>query len=386
VGLKVPTGYGNQTGLFTPLLKAHYDIRISSFYGLEGTSLEWEGIKVLPTLGGTYGNESLPQHAERFFGKPRDGLVVTLMDVWVLDAKMCADFDMACWVPVDHKPVPPRVSAFFRESQAIPLAMSRFGMEQLAEFDPIYVPHGVDTSVYKPYSKALAREKLGMDPDAFMVGMVAANKGNPSRKSFATVLRAFAEFRRKAENAKLYLHTDIEGMWSSGVALPPLIEALGIPSEAIGHPESYVVHFHPMSGKAMAHVYSAMDVLVNPSMGEGFGIPVLEAQACGVPAIVTDFSAMPEVCGAGWTVSGQPWWTSQNSWQMLPDVGDVAEALDECYRMPPAARKQLSEQARSHALQYDVEVVLRDYMLPGLEAAQERLGDRRPMVVKAKAA
>ncbi len=264
--------------------------------------------------------------------------------------------------------------------------MSRFGMEQLAEFDPIYIPHGVDTNVYKPYSKALARQKLGMDPDAFMVGMVAANKGVPSRKSFSTVLQAFAEFRRKAKNAKLYLHTDIEGGWSQGVALPPLIDALGIPSEAIGHPESYIVHFHPMSDKAMAHVYSAMDVLLNPSMGEGFGIPILEAQACGTPVIVTDFSAMPEVGGVGWMVSGQPWWTPQNSWQMLPDVADVVEALNECHRMPPAARQSLSEQARSHALQYDVENVMREYMLPGLAAARERLGDRRPMVVKARAA
>jgi glycosyltransferase involved in cell wall biosynthesis len=49
----------------------------------------------------------------------------------------------------------------------------------------------------------------------------------------------------------------------------------------------------------MAKIYSAMDVLLNPAMGEGFGITVLEAQACGTPAIVTDFSAMTEVCGGG---------------------------------------------------------------------------------------
>jgi glycosyltransferase involved in cell wall biosynthesis len=74
-----------------------------------------------------------------------------------------------------------------------------------------------------------------------------------------------------------------------------------------------------------------MDVLLNPAMGEGFGITVLEAQACGVPAIVTDFTAMREVCGAGWHVKHQPYWTGLGSWQAIPDVDDIVSALEECY-------------------------------------------------------
>jgi hypothetical protein len=60
-----PTGYGNQTALFTPLLAEHYDLTISSFYGLEGSPLDWNGIRVLPGLGGTFGDQTLLEHAVR---------------------------------------------------------------------------------------------------------------------------------------------------------------------------------------------------------------------------------------------------------------------------------------------------------------------------------
>jgi glycosyltransferase involved in cell wall biosynthesis len=41
---------------------------------------------------------------------------------------------------------------------------------------------------------------------------------------------------------------------------------------------------------------------------------VLEAAARGVPAIVTDFGAMSEVCGAGWKVGYRRHWTDQSAW------------------------------------------------------------------------
>jgi glycosyltransferase involved in cell wall biosynthesis len=97
----------------------------------------------------------------------------------------------------------------------------------------------------------------------------------------------------------------------------------------------------------MAKIYSAMDVLLNPAMGEGFGITVLEAQACGTPAIVTEFSAMKEVCAAGWHVKWDPYWTGQNSWMATPDVDDIVSALEECYGLPDRQRQQLSEAAGS---------------------------------------
>lgn len=372
------TGYGQQTGLFTPLLADHYELAISSFYGLNGARLRYGDTTIFPGFEGDYGDVTIPMHAERFFGDLRGGLVVTLMDVWVLDPLRMRHLNMACWAPVDHEPAPPMVKRFFAESGAIPIAMSRFGAEQLKEFDPLYVPHAVDTSVYKPIPQKKAREKTKIPDDPFIVGMVAANKGNPSRKAFAESLQAFKQLHNRHPDSKLYLHCELSGR-VDGVNLPALIDNVGLDREAVIFADQYRVELHPFSPEIMAAVYSSMDVLLAASCGEGFCIPLIEAQSCGIPVIVTDFSAQSELCFAGWKVEHRPYYTPQSSWQVHPDVEDIVDALNRAY----VRRGRLAEQAREGALEYDIGHVLKEHMLPALAAASERLKRRDPVVLKA---
>ena len=44
-------------------------------------------------------------------------------------------------------------------------------------------------------------------------------------------------------------------------------------------------------------LYSACEVFVYPSLYEGFGLPPLEAMACGAPVVTSDTSSLPEVVG-----------------------------------------------------------------------------------------
>jgi hypothetical protein len=190
---------------------------ISSFYGLEGAPIIWEGIPVLPGLGGQFGDDWLLKHAERFFGgDAKDGIVVTLMDVWVLDPSFMRKMNCAAWVPVDHEPVPQKVVNYFTNSGAVPIAMSRFGERMLGRLDPLYVPHAVDCKVYQPHDRKAMRELVGIPEDTFVVGMVAANKGRPSRKGFVQAFQAFAKFLETHENSILYLHTMMSPQLAGG--------------------------------------------------------------------------------------------------------------------------------------------------------------------------
>jgi glycosyltransferase involved in cell wall biosynthesis len=379
-----PTGYGNQTGLFAPLLNDHYDLAVSAFYGLDGARLVWNGIPVFPGLSGTYGNEYLLDHADNHFGgELRGGTVVTLMDVWVLHPGIVKQMDVACWVPVDHEPAPPRVTEFFRQSNAVPIAMSRFGQDELANagLEPLYCPHGVDTETYRPHDKQECRDLFGFPQDEFLVGMVAANKGaSPSRKGFQQAFQAFRIFNEKYTDSALYLHTVMDGKFSQGEPLPEMMRGLGVPADRVRSAVQYNAMYDPLPARVMAKLYSCFDVLLSPSMGEGFGIPIMEAAACGVPAVATNFSAIPEVAGpAAWLVGCESWWTGQGSFQAVADVSAVAEALERAFWMSQAEAKKRSEMCREHAEGYDHRKVFTDHMLPSLKAAQERFGDRAPL-------
>jgi glycosyltransferase involved in cell wall biosynthesis len=374
------TGYGQQSALFIDRLKEHYDLAVSAFYGIEGYVSSHNGVPVLPGMNGTYGNETIEEHVKTFFGE-RDGLILTLMDVWVLDPAVWSQYDVCSWVPVDHTPVPGPVSGFFHGAGAIPLAMSKFGQTELqnAGLDPLYVPHAVDTKVLTPQPKDESREALGLPEDAFIVGMVAANKGNPSRKCFVEAFQAFKLLRDRHPEAMLYLHTEASGRFG-GINLPQALNACEIPTEAVIYCDQYrAVHF-PFPLEHMARVYSSLDVLLAPSAGEGFGIPVVEAQACGTPVIVSDFSAQPELCGAGWLVEGTKTFTPIGAWQFQPNVEDIAQALLRAYGHD---RKASAIKARTFALDYDVDAVMENYMLPALTEVEKRIEDRKPIQVAA---
>jgi glycosyltransferase involved in cell wall biosynthesis len=212
--------------------------------------------------------------------------------------------------------------------------------------------------------------------------MVAANKGRPSRKGFSQGLQAFAKLAAKHENAYLYMHTMMQRGLADGEDLPALLEACGIPQERVLIADQYRVLHDPYSHQSMAKIYSTLDVLLNPAMGEGFGITVLEAQSCGVPVIVTDFTAMREVAAEGmWRVSHSKYWTGLGSWQAIPDVNSIVDALEDCHSLSRKQRQTLQTGAREHALRYDLQAVFKNQMLPALKAAEQRFARQRPVQI-----
>lgn len=366
------SGYGNQTKLFTPRIKdIGYDVAISAFYGAAGAHFSHAGINVMPRATDAYGSDILTPHALKHFGELKDGLVVTLMDVFVLNPSIFDKTNGACWVPIDHEPVPPMVRDFFRKAEHVtPIAMSQFGQRELQKALPgrvvEYVPHGIETDVFKPLSaddRLAARESFGVDEDTFVVGVVAANQANPSRKSYGEIIQAFARFARQREKTLLYLHTCKDDRFG-GVDLLPLLEACGLSPDQVKIVPQYDYITGLLGDDYMMRAYNVMDVLLNPAMGEGFGIPIIEAQACGVPVIVSDFSAMPEVGKVGWHVGGQMTWTGQKSWQIVPSVDQIVASLCQAYD-GMAARKRGA--AREHALAYDADLVTREYWTPVLD-------------------
>jgi glycosyltransferase involved in cell wall biosynthesis len=365
------TGYGMQTATFVPKLSELYEVAISASYGLNGAPSEWQGIKVYPGAYDAYGNDVIAAHALDWFGgNPNGGWVFILYDAWVFQTPALNDVNVAVWCPVDHFPTPPAVLDFFRRYKgSVPIAMSRFGQQMLgrAGLQAHYVPHGIDTDVFRPLGKDECRALLKLPEDAFVVGMNANNKGvMPNRKAFPEVFFAFAEFAKHHSDALLYLHTEIEGH-ARGLDLLQLSRNLGI-SDRLRYVDQYDYR-SGLPAEYVAATYNAFDVLANPSYGEGFGIPIIEAQSCGIPVIVSNHSAMPELVGPGWVVDGEPLWDDpMQSAFIKPSIEGIYKALNEAYE----SRGTHILKARTKALEYDAAYVFDTYWKPVLADLEER--------------
>jgi glycosyltransferase involved in cell wall biosynthesis len=112
----------------------------------------------------------------------------------------------------------------------------------------------------------------------------------------------------------------------------------------------------------MAALYSAFDVLANPSYGEGFGIPVIEAQACSTRVIASGWAASADlVAEDGWLLQGIPFWDEpQKAFFQIPLVDSIVGALVEAHGVDRGPSKV----ARDFASQFDADKIWKWYWLP----------------------
>lgn len=369
------TGYGQQTAQVVPRLKkAGHEVAVHAMFGLEGAASSWQGVKVYPRGASAYSDDvvvaHMLDHANGNLGLTP--LLVTLFDAWVFKSKTFDQLtNIVSWVPVDHSPCPPDVLAWCARKNVMPIAMSKFGsrMFDLAGIKHLYVPHGVE-KVFEPTpflsdgkgGQVSGRQLMGVQDDRFVVSIVAANKGvSPCRKAFGENLLAFGVFAQNHRDAVLYVHSESRGAMG-GVDLLPLIEACGIPSSQVVVVDQYAYR-GGFPVPALAAMYTASDVLLATSLGEGFGIPTVEAQACGTRVIVSDVAASTELVGNGWLVETQPLWDpAQQAWWGVPRVGAIVDALKQAYEAP----RGVDEASVVFAAQYGADAVWEAQWVPAM--------------------
>ncbi len=119
-------------------------------------------------------------------------------------------------------------------------------------------------------------------PERFILSVGSLEPG----KNRTTLLKAFAELRRRGVAQKLVVAG--QRAWKYGADFH-LAEELGL--------KGHVVFTGYVPPEEMPALYNAADAFAFPSLYEGFGLPVLEAMACGVPVVTSNVSSLPEVAG-----------------------------------------------------------------------------------------
>jgi alpha-1,3-rhamnosyl/mannosyltransferase len=128
-------------------------------------------------------------------------------------------------------------------------------------------------------------------PFALYVGGISPNK------NLAMLIRAFARSGARAQGAQLLLVGDYlsDGFKGNYAELKALVAELELGSQVV------FTGFVP--DEELCRLYNTCTLFVMPSLDEGFGLPAIEAMACGRPVIVSSGNSLEEVVGdAGLTV------------------------------------------------------------------------------------
>lgn len=284
-----PSGYGQQTAVTTKVLRdMGHEVHIFANYRLKGDeSGTFDGD--IPVYDSGYPRSDSYRGLGAHVLALRPDLVIVLADAWTLTyPKVAKEFMffptssmLAIYSPVDADVLSPRELPVYAEtdyalamSQHAAACMLNEGVENI-----FYVPHMVDDTVFRIKNGGRSLP---------IIGMVHANYG--TRKLIPLQLEALSLLKEMYEDPfQVLVHSDLlnERQDEHSVDYGPLIKQLGLDGILFQswNPDK------PATPEDMADVYNNCTVLLHTTAGEGFGIPIVEAGLCGVPALVTDNSA-----------------------------------------------------------------------------------------------
>lgn len=355
------TGYGIQArhiGVIASELG--YEVGFVANHGLTGSAINWRGMPIFPQRYERFCMDVIGDYVEYF----NADAVLSLYDLWHFPMRASQNMGVPwiAMVPIEGYPITGYLLRILRTAAYV-VTFSKFGRNTLldAGLATDYIQHAIDTDVFKPGSRLVARQDFGIPNDNYMVTMVAMNKGaQPYRKGFPEMLRAWKPFSDEYPEAILYMHSNREPIapnYESGFKFGDMIDALEINWESIAFPDK--TNFNVgIDDAEMAKIYQASDVVILPSWAEGFGLPSIEAQACGTPMISHDCSAMSELIINGLLIPrGEAWWMPERKyWWHRPGADDIYDTLVE-------AKEGLTGEYAERLSQAGVEAMREEYSL-----------------------
>ena len=155
-----------------------------------------------------------------------------------------------------------------------------------------FIPHGIDTEIYKPLEKEKCRKLLGIPPNKKILMLMAQRIGK------SRILKGFQLLTSALKNVPASMKSELI-LLLVGHQREKIIDTLDIETINLGY-----VGDDDMKATA----YSAADLLVSPSRAEAFGLVLLESMSCGTPLVafgvggttdlvrhgITGYSAEPE--------------------------------------------------------------------------------------------
>ncbi len=199
------------------------------------------------------------------------------------------------------------------------------------------VPLGVDTALYQPEGATFPLKSEKRFKFLFLGGAIG-------RKGIDILLETYLATFTASDDVCLVIKTNGANSHYRGASLDAQIKQLA------SNPMAPAIEFidQDLSDFEIAALYRACDALVHPYRGEGFGLPIAEAMASGLPVIVTGYGACLDFCDAesAYLIAATEVPLVQHSlpdpsigyWMAEPDRADLARLMLEVIGNPDEAR------------------------------------------------
>lgn len=310
-----------------------------------------------------------PALLARIFEEERPSAFVALAELWALRSIQAFDDDARrrsfLWVNVDCPYFPAGKEGWLASFGAVVMSAvygeGVFAPVRAAGGRLLTIPHAVRRSLESPSTPAeiaARREAHGLT-DAFIALAIGRNQ---FRKGQPYLIDAWSRFvadlpRGEAEGVRLFLHAEQQSAPLAPAADPVVAAALAaqrgcdLPAfiEKLYPAAAETIEFSDLGAPAseLKHLYGVCDVHVTATLGEGFGVPLVEAQACGRANIAPDHTAIPAALAParepppageapfGWIVpcSGRLLQADVLEWRPLIDEAAFARALREAWEL-----------------------------------------------------
>jgi len=380
-GYQVPTGFGQQATYFSDWMskKGHKVYHIGMNQHMR-QSVSETGVTLLPVGDTSFGETVIGKYIEEY----KIDILWTLLDLRMVEfiaqggiyyngRDYPINLNKCIWIgyfPIDTEDLPIEKHLKIIEAMHIPVVVSSNSREML-ERAGIYVseiPHCVDTEIFKPLDenekkKFISKQKADLSK-LFVVGMVGNNQ---LRKFNPYFFEAYSYFMK--EDTRILPHMVFykdsalaeAGGWN---LIPIMHKILKIPPEHVissGNIDEFSNKIK-ITPKQMCYLYNMMSVHYS-SGNEGWGIPMLEAAACGIPNISPRYTSAEQMIGPnqerGRFCKISNYWYNQingHRW-VIPDTKDLAKQFEYYYTHRDELKKA-GERAREWALQYDVKRIM----------------------------
>lgn len=344
---------------------------ICAHYGIEpGGFLRFNQIPVMPvekTIKYPLGEETTRIH----FSKFNINALLYCHDFWKAEKLSEKIENIHAYARIDSINYTEETLNILKKFKGV-ISPTKFAEKELNQYGikNTYIPLGFNIRNYFPQKKIESREYFKIPTKDFCIGIVGKNEDTEPRKGwdsdFESIRLFFKENPGAKKITKIFIHTDPFN--KDGINLQDEAKKRGIKENIIWQDPHVVMLGIPEP--IMAKMYSSIDVLLNLSHREGSNLTVLEAGACGVPSIVTDFSVMRERVNygkCGWLVKPLDYrFTRIFAKTAIPDPSKGADALTEAYTDRQKLRK-LGKKASEYAKQNSWQVILEKYWVPYLE-------------------